>query len=244
MPNDYVIITLYDFFMIHWSKDMKDINVAKGLKKIIIAQYFAIVATMLLGSTSLLLAVFEMSSFLQNNDFYVLLVAASLVIGFVFTIAISISVIFNFFGYFQAAKDEPEFKKAMICAIVVGVLSVIGFFFQIPNGTLHTIFNSASTIFEMFVMIFSLSGLINISANHKRADMAEAGDKLLKILVITFIISSIDSLVIRIFELSSHAKIVSIIIGIIDFALSIIQYVLYIRYLTQSLKMLKTVDGE
>lgn len=223
---------------------MKDINVAKGIKKIVIGQYFAIVATLLLGITTLLLGVFEINSNLSDNYFYYILVGASILLGLVFTAAMVISVIFNFLGYFQASKDEPEFKKAMVCAIIVGVLSVIAFFFQIPNGMLHTIFNSAGTIFEMFVMIFSISGLIIISFNHKRSDMAEAGDKLLKILVITYIITSIDALIIRIFELSTHAKIVSVFIGIIDFVLSVVQYVLYIRYLTQSLKMLKTDDGE
>ena len=152
--------------------------------------------------------------------------------------------IFNFIGFYQASKDEAEFKKAMICAIIVGVFSLIGFVFQIPNGTVYTIFSAASTIFEMFVMIFSISGLINICINQKRTDLAQKGDKLLKFLVITYIISSIDALVIRIFELSTHAKIISVIVGIIDFVLTVVQFVLYIRYLTQTLQMFKLGDGE
>ena len=223
---------------------MKDSHVGKGIKKIVIGQYFSIVATSLLGITSILLNVFKINADLLKSNFYGILLAASIVIGFVFIGSMVISVIFSFLGFYQASKEEDDFKKAMICAVIVGVFSLIGYFFQIPNGTVYTIFSAASTIFEMFVMIYSISGLINISVRHKRTDLVETGDKLLKFLVITYIISSIDALVIRIFELSTHAKIISVIVGIIDFVLTVVQFVLYIRYLTQTLQMFKLGDGE
>ena len=93
-------------------------------------------------------------------------------------------------------------------------------------------------------MIFSISGLINICINQKRTDLAQKGDKLLKFLVITYIITSIDALIIRIFELSTQAKIVSVIFGVIDFILTIVQFVLYIKYLRQTLQIFKIGDGE
>lgn len=223
---------------------MKDSNVGKGLKKIVIGQYFAIIATLFMVGASLLINIFKTNALLQDSDFFVALVTVSIISGFVFFAAMIISVIFNFIGFYQASKDEAEFKKAMICAIIVGVFSLIGFVFQIPNGTVYTIFSAASTIFEMFVMIFSISGLINICINQKRTDLAQKGDKLLKFLVITYIITSIDALIIRIFELSTQAKIVSVIFGVIDFILTIVQFVLYIKYLRQTLQIFKIGDGE
>ena len=59
---------------------MKDSNVGKGIKKIVIGQYFSIVATSLLGITSILLNVFKINADLLKSNFYGILLAASIVI--------------------------------------------------------------------------------------------------------------------------------------------------------------------
>ena len=85
--------------------------------KIVIGQYFSIVATSLLGITSILLNVFKINADLLKSNFYGILLAASIVIGFVFIGSMVISVIFCFLGFYQASKEEDDFKKAMICAV-------------------------------------------------------------------------------------------------------------------------------
>lgn len=213
-------------------------NAKKGIKKIILGQLFAIITTVLSSGIALLLGITARIFGGIDSVVATHLMLASFFIGLVSVVTITLTAVISFIGYIQASKDEADFRNAMFCALAVGALSVTGFFFKIPNGSISTIFNSASTIVEMFVMIFAISGVINLMTACERADMAEEGDRVLKILVITYIISAINSLIIRIFELSEHAKNVSIIIGVVDLVLSIIQYVIYIRFLRGSLAAL------
>ena len=223
---------------------MKYFNAKKGLKKVYISQVFAIIAAVLSSLTVLFIGLFKIG-FADS-------VAASVLEFAVLTFAFGLSMIimviltnlFGIIGYFQAAKDEPEFRKAMLCMIASGALVIIGSVFQLPNGTLYTIFTSAGTIVEMFVMVFSISGIIKISDSFENTKMSGRGDFLLKVLVATYIISSIDTLIVRIFELSDQAKIVSVILDVIDLALIVLRYVLYLRYLRAAMRMITENDAD
>ena len=217
-------------------------NVEKGIKKIYISQIFAIVVAVMSGGTVLLT---EILSRLFDESSTFLAMAAILTVAFflVFLVVVIGTGLLEIFGYYQALKDEPMFKKAMICALVSSSLTVLGVFVQIPNGMLYTIFTSASTILEMFVMVYAIAGLIGISENCARPDLCKKGDMLLKIMVVTYIISSIEALITRIFELSDHAKIVSLIIGAADLILMVLRYVFYLRYLRDEMKMLRNVNA-
>ncbi len=218
---------------------MKSINAKKGLKKVFISQVFAIIMAMLSSCTMLFIGMFKVLS-VDSETVSSLFELAVLSITFSASMLLTavFSYIFGIIGYYQAGKVEAEFKKSMLCMIASGALVIIGNFFQIPNGTLYTILTSAGSIVEMFVMVFSISGIIRLSDNFESVEMSERGDRLLKILVAIYIISAIDTLIIRIFELSAQAKIVSFIIDVIDLALIVLRYVLYMRYLHGAMKML------
>lgn len=217
---------------------MKYLNAEKGIKKIYISQFLYILTAVLVSITSLFSLFFKSVLTISELDELLGLILVSVFFAFALTIALIGSAILGIIGYFQAARDEPEFRKPMICTFAFGITALASSFLQIPNDTLHTIFDSASTIIEMFVIIFALSGIIRLSVSCDRSDMADRGGSLMKIMVITYIISAMDALTIRIFELSQHAKIVSLIIGAIDLALIVTRYVLYLRYLRYSAKML------
>ena len=199
---------------------MKSINAKKGLKKVFISQVFAIIMAMLSSCTMLFIGMFKVLS-VDSETVSSLFELAVLSITFSASMLLTavFSYIFGIIGYYQAGKVEAEFKKSMLCMIASGALVIIGNFFQIPNGTLYTILTSAGSIVES-------------------VEMSERGDRLLKILVAIYIISAIDTLIIRIFELSAQAKIVSFIIDVIDLALIVLRYVLYMRYLHGAMKML------
>ncbi|MBQ5398231.1 MAG: hypothetical protein IIU14_02215 [Ruminococcus sp.] len=210
-------------------------NAQKGMKKIILGQFFAIIATVLTSGTALLLSVYLFTDS-ENKASAIRWAFSGMAFGLASVIMLSLTAVISFLGYFQTSKDEPEFKKAMFCTLAVGAMSVIGTFFKFPNGFISTVLNSSGSIVEMFVIIFSVSGAIKILEKSEHPDIAQKGDAVLKIIVVTYIITSVDSLVIRIFELSTHAKIVSIVVGAIDLIVNIFQYVVYIRFLRQSLK--------
>lgn len=222
---------------------MKYLNAEKGIKKVYISQVFAIIAAAVSGCAELLLEVFNnnITDFLTRH-------LGVILAGFAFSvILIALIVLFNiigFLGYCQASKDEPIFKKSMFCVAASGVLTLIGIFFKIPNGMLHSIFTNAGTIVEMFVVVFAVSGLMELCGNCGRDDLSETGDRMLKMLVVTYIISSVIALIIRIFELSAQAKIVSVIFGAVDLIMIVLRYALYMRYLRFVKKMLGENNAE
>ena len=116
---------------------------------------------------------------------------------------------------------------------------MIGPLLKVPNGMISTIFNSAGTIFDMFVVIYATSGLINLSEKYERSDLAKKGETILRFFVVTYIISALSAIAIRISELSSHLQFVLVIAGFIGFVLSITQTIVYMKYLSQSKKMLE-----
>lgn len=222
---------------------MKYLNAEKGIKKVYISQIFAIIAAALSCCSELLLDAFNNNlTELSTRHFGV--VFAGLALG---VILIALIVAFNvigFLGYYQASKDEPLLKKSMFCVAASGALTVIGTFLKLPSGMLHAIFSNAGSIVEMFVVIFAVSGLMALCGNCNRDDLSGAGDRMLKLFVVTYILSSINALIIRIFELSAQAKIISVIVGGIDLILIVLRYVMYLRYLRDVRIMLRENNAE
>ena len=96
----------------------------------------------------------------------------------------------------------------------------------------------------MFEIVFAIAGLINISESLDRADFSERGDRLLKIMVFTYIITALNALIIRIFELSAEARIVSMFVNAADLVLIITRYVFYLRYLKGAKKMIADSNAD
>ena len=214
-------------------------NAEKGIKKVYIAQVFAIIASFF-SSASWILTSFSIELF--GNDIKLWLSplgGANILLAFVSSVLLILTAVLSFLGYYQASKDEPEFKKSMICILLFGAFSVIGPLLKVPNGMISTIFNSAGTIFDMFVVIYATSGLINLSEKYERSDLAKKGETILRFFVVTYIISALSAIAIRISELSSHLQFVLVIAGFIGFVLSITQTIVYMKYLSQSKKMLE-----
>jgi len=225
---------------------MRYLNVEKGIRKVLISQIFSIIAAILSGCTDLLSEAFStFKNVIQEPSVQLIaLLFLSAGVGVFLLATIVCYNIFGVIGYYQASRDEPMFKKSMICVLASGILTVIGILFQVPNGTLHTLFTTAGTIVEMFEIVFAIAGLINISESLDRTDFSERGDRLLKIMVFTYIITALNALIIRIFELSAEAKIVSMFVNAADLVLIITRYVFYLRYLNGAKKMIADSNAD
>ena len=221
-------------------------NAKKGIKTIYTSVVFAIIAALLGAGTSLLLEILSLISETMNEFASSIFGVISLLFCFIISlIMLSITSLLGCVGYYRASKDEEEFKKALICALAGGALTFIGTIFQVPNSTVYTILTASGTIVETFVMVFAVTGLINICERFERQDLAAKGDMLLKILVFLYIISAINAIIIRLFNHVMHTKIFAIITGTLDLALSITQYILFLKYLKQTGAMLDgTETGE
>ena len=216
---------------------MDYLYIEKGIKKVYISQIFAIIAALLIGCTELVTSVYKnIIKGSSEKDSWIMIL--SLAVGVVLLAAVITSNLIGMIGYYQASKDDPLFKKSMYCALTSCILTVVGELLQIPNGMLYTVFTASAMIVEMFVMVFAIAGLVNLSESQGWSDLSEKGDRLLKLLAVTFIISAVNALIIRIFELSAESKMISFIINVIDSCLIIIRYILYLRYLKGNILML------
>ncbi len=216
---------------------MSFINAEKGIKKIYISEIFAVLAA-IVGDLAL-----RLIDYVAQIHFTDWIVIISLFLGVLCLVLQILCIIFGFIGCINAAKDEEEFKKAFYCTIAAGSLAIISIFIQSFNNTAYALIESSETVIEMFVMIFSVSGLINISEKCECTDMEDKGIHLLKLLTATYVIAAINALVIRMFELSENAQAVSYIIGIVDLIIKLVQYFLYLGYLKKSKAMLSSYIG-
>ncbi len=216
---------------------MDYLYIEKGIKKVYISQIFAIIAALLIGCTELVTSVYKnIIKGSSEKDSWIMIL--SLAVGVVLLAAVITSNLIGMIGYYQASMYDPLFKKSMYCALTSCILTVVGELLQIPNGMLYTVFTASAMIVEMFVMVFAIAGLVNLSESQGWSDLSEKGDRLLKLLAVTYIISAVNALIIRIFELSAESKMISFIINVIDSCLIIIRYILYLRYLKGNILML------
>ena len=216
---------------------MDYLYIEKGIKKVYISQIFAIIAALLIGCTELVTSVYKnIIKGSSEKDSWIMIL--SLAVGVVLLAAVITSNLIGMIGYYHASMYDPLFKKSMYCALTSCILTVVGELLQIPNGMLYTVFTASAMIVEMFVMVFAIAGLVNLSESQGWSDLSEKGDRLLKLLAVTYIISAVNALIIRIFELSAESKMISFIINVIDSCLIIIRYILYLRYLKGNILML------
>ncbi len=216
---------------------MDYLYIEKGIKKVYISQIFAIIAALLIGCTELVTSVYKnIIKGSSEKDSWIMIL--SLAVGVVLLASVITSNLIGMIGYYQASMYDPLFKKSMYCALTSCILTVVGELLQIPNGMLYTVFTASAMIVEMFVMVFAIAGLVNLSESQGWSDLSEKGDRLLKLLAVTYIISAVNALIIRIFELSAESKMISFIINVIDSCLIIIRYILYLRYLKGNILML------
>lgn len=216
----------------------------KGIKKMIIAEILAIVSSVIATGAELLLYLATEGILDLNYISETPLLLVGLFLGLSLPFIIIVSSLIVIVGCFQASKDESEFKKAMLCMIASSTMTLIGLIFQIPNGMLYTVFTSSGMILEFFVMVFAVSGIINLSEKCERSELVRSGDVLLYILTASYLINAVNRLIIRIFELSEQSRIVAVVFGAIELILSILQHFLFLQYLAKSRKMLTEIDGD
>lgn len=211
-------------------------NAEKGIRKIFIAEIMAIIAAVMSGAASLFLGIqlnIDINSWTDVGWGI-----WGLVCGFVAISFWLIQLILGFVGYFQASKDETCFKRAMICNVAGGILMIFSSSIQSVNTTVYTVLSASGTIVEMFIMVYAIIGLLHLSERCERPDVTETGTLLLRVLVATYIVSALNALIIRIFELSDHAKIIALVTGVVELLLSMVQYLLFMFYLHKTKKML------
>lgn len=219
---------------------MKFPNAAKGVSKIFNAEIISLIAA-LLGGVGMILSFIAVSGNVDqgaSETLFIVTGALTLVAGIVIAVAGIMSIV----GYFQAGKDEADFKKAIICVLFSIAFTVAASFFVNQTGFfgwLYTILTVAGNICNMLATIFLILGLMALSVKCGRQDMVKRGKDILTTLVILYILTFVLNFIGRWgAEATVFGSIVNWLSGL-SLCFTVFLYIFQIYYLGKAKKMLK-----
>lgn len=140
-------------------------------------------------------------------------------------------------GVNRAARDVEIFSSARTALIVGIVLSLICAF--LPEGSvLRRLLELVGSVCSLIVAVCIIKGLIELARIYRRDDLIAAGQKLLRLVVILFIINTATDLLILLFFADDSNLLLPLLGTLIGLVLGIIRYVMTLRYLSSVLDML------
>ena len=222
---------------------MKYPNAAKGVKRIFTAEILGLISSILLvvGFILMIPAVLVAKNVAEGMEGAA--IGATVAMGVFVLIAGVLSIIafiMNIIGISNASKDEENFKSALlflILGLVAKAASItIGRFVKdaaVATGML----DSASSLLNIFVTIFVISGIVKLADRLNRGDISAKGTNVLKILIAVNVLSLIASFVASVMG-GPVASGVSLVLAIVSAVLSLVQYIMYLSLLGKAKKML------
>lgn len=154
------------------------------------------------------------------------------------TLGLSIAgFVLELMGVNRAARDVEIFSSARTALIVGIVLSLICAF--LPEGSvLRRLLELVGSVCSLIVAVCIIKGLIALARIYRRDDLIAAGQKLLRLVVILFIINTATDLLILLFFADDSNLLLPLLGTLIGLVLGIIRYVMTLRYLSSVLDML------
>ena len=219
---------------------MKFPNAAKGMKKIFTAEILILIAfACLLVGTILFLVGIAGTEY--QGDAASMMAGGGMIGAVIFFVAFAvlagISFILNLIGIINASRDEQNFKSALLFLFIGIVAVIISGFFTYTNPTVCSLLYSVFRLMEVFVVIFVISGGVKLADRLNNGAVSTKGTNVLKLIIVTKIIELIVSLIAT-FMGGMAASVTACILLIAAFVLSIIQYIMYLSFLSQAKKML------
>lgn len=218
-------------------------NAAKGVKNIFTAQIL-----MLIGAICEVVGIFIIVGGLaaagatngSNAGIAAFLGGSS--IGAIFLFAYGILALIGFImqivGIVNAKKDEESFKSALICLIIGIIAPIVGGLFMNVSPVVAGLFTSVGTLMSTFVTIFIISGCIKLADQLNRGDVSTKGSNILKMIIVIAGLSIILSIVSSFMLANVAIMVTALILVAIAMVLSVIQYIMFLTFLSQAKKML------
>ncbi|MBQ3330576.1 MAG: hypothetical protein IJG87_05300 [Ruminococcus sp.] len=226
---------------------MKFPNAAKGVKKIFSAEILKLIGTIFLIVAAIIIAVSFVgavgtsggASIAESEDALALLGGGVLFAGifaFAWMVLTLIAFILNLVGIINASRDETNFKSALLFLIVGIVTSILaGVFYN--NGTVSSLLYSVYNLVSLFVYIFVIAGAVKLADKLNRGDVSAKGTNVLKLIIVINILSLIANLIAT-FMGGMVASVTASVLFIVALVLGVIQYFMYLSFLSKAKKML------
>ena len=210
-------------------------HAAKGISKIFISELLT-----LISGIALLVIVMLSAAKVKGTENGILIGLS--IAGAVFFLAFILKVI----GYFQAARDEESFTRAIIFAVIFVVLLIAANFLQgqkdVVMQWVYTLVLVVAETMQLMVAVSTIGGMTELSYKCRDEGLVRRGNTLRKIITAIYTLNVVLIILNRIFVFFVNDKItatISLIIIAVVAVLSLIQYILYITYLANVSGMLK-----
>ncbi len=169
---------------------------------------------------------------LEMNGWIVLII-----IGLAGVLSLFASLI-NLIGYIQASRDEASFLGALIFMLLNAVLSGFATFFQQSSEVFAGVFTISASIAELFMIILTVKGLVNLSYNLNSRKMVARGNVLLRLIAVICLLSVVAEILVFMFRLNVFVTSLLFSIMITNLVLSLVYYIIYLVYLSGCCAML------
>ena len=205
-------------------------NAANGVKKIFASEVMILFAAIF----SLITALMTFTAFVaaSNNSVMGGIAAGSgvAIFGFASLILFVAGYITNFIGIKKASADEEDFKK------VIGLVAVIISVLLSENKMLSSACDIINNVAQLFVTVYVIQGIRNIAVKIGDSEVDSKGGDIFKVILCIYTLIFLSK-AISIFFPTSTGTVLSVVLVIMAGFLSIVQYVLYLSYLSRAKKM-------
>ena len=211
-------------------------NAAAGVKKIFTSEILSLIAGLLSVIAAIGGVVLAAAATSADNSSDAAAAAGLTGLGIfaVFGIGAAILLVIAFIlklvGINKAKVDEPAFKTAMIFVLVGIVATLIGGF--INNDTVKSIFDIISSVASLCVTLYIIQGIKNLADQLNDGAVSAKGSKIFMLIACIYCIRILASII------SLFAPTVAGILELVGAIVSIVQYIIFLTYLSQAKKML------
>ena len=215
-------------------------NAKKGVKKIFTGEILMLIAAILTTVSSVALVIVGAQDNGANEVALGASAAGLVIFSVVSAVLMAIALVFSIIGVFQSSKDEPMFKGVifvMLLSLAVVVVSAIFTESQLVIKLSDVITSISSTITTVLIVI----GIGKMAEKLGDDVVFTKGQTLLKIIIwialLTIILRAIAA-----FTPNTAVLVIEVIMLIITGLLEVIQYFLYLSFLSKSKKMLQNAN--
>ena len=216
-------------------------NAKKGVNKIFTGEILMLIAAILTTVSSVALVIVGAQDNGANEVALGASAAGLVIFSVVSAVLMAIALVFSIIGVFQSSKDEPMFKGVifvMLLSLAVVVVSAIFTESQLVIKLSDVITSISSTITTVLIVI----GIGKMAEKLGDDVVFTKGQTLLKIIIwialLTIILRAIAA-----FTPNTAVLVIEVIMLIITGLLEVIQYFLYLSFLSKSKKMLQNANG-
>ena len=218
-------------------------NAAKGVKNIFTAQILQLIGTICEIIGLVIVITGGATAVLSKGSEAGIMAALGQMAGAsIFLVACSILALIAFImqivGIVNAKKDEESFKSALICLIIGVIAPFVGALFLRVSPVVASLFTTVGSLMGVFVTVFIISGCIKLADQLNRGDVSAKGSNILKMIIVIAGLSVILSIVSSFMLANVAIMVTALIIMAVAMVLSLIQYIMFLTFLSQTKKML------